>query len=163
MDLPSRREVLAQSGLFGLGAMAGLMAACGSGQASSTSSTPDELEGAWRIDVTLDDGTKHQAVILFAPGGGLGTTAALASDSFFNGYGAWARSGGGYALTFEGPVFAAGMFDSMLRVRAAPTIDATKDRFTARAEFALAAPGAPAFTPGGGASWSGSRIKPLPL
>ncbi len=163
MDLSSRREVLAQSGLLGLGAVAGLMVACGSGPASSTSSKPDELEGAWRLDVTLDDGTKHQAVILFAPGGGLGTTAALASDSFFNGYGAWERSGGGYAIIFEGPIFAGGTFASVLRVRAAPKIDATGDRFTARADFALHAPGASAFTPGGGASWSGSRIKPIPL
>jgi hypothetical protein len=160
VDLASRRAVLAQSGLVGLGAMAGLMAACGSAPASSTSTKPEELEGAWRIDVTLDDGTKHQAVMLFAPGGGLGATAALGTDSFFNGCGAWARSGGGYAVTFEGPIFAAGTFASVLRVSAAPTIDPTGDKLTARVDFAVHAPGATAFTRGGGATWSGSRIKP---
>ena len=56
--LVNRREVLVGSGLVGAGALAGLMSACGTASTTAASAS-SRLEGTWRPDVTLDDGTKH--------------------------------------------------------------------------------------------------------
>jgi hypothetical protein len=113
------------------------------------------------VDVTLDDGTKHQALMLFTKDGVVGVSATLAPDSFANGFGVWMRSGGQYLITFEALVVASGVFGGSLRVRAAPNIGQSGDQLTARVKFDVQPPGASGFTTGGGATWTGSRIKPL--
>lgn len=157
----NRREALMGSGLVGAGALAALMAGCGTGSAQGATSAPTALEGTWRLGVTLDDGTKHQALILCTKDGGVVTTATLASDSFATGYGVWVRSGGQYLITFEALVVASGTFGGSLRIRAVPTIGQSGDQLTAQVKFDVQAPGASSFTTGGGATWTGSRIKPL--
>lgn len=160
---PNRREMLLGTGAIGAGAVIGLLSGCGAGSADTSSSSPAALGGAWHVDVTLDDGTKHQAQIFCGQDGGVGVSAVLAADSFANGFGAWTRSGSQYLLTFEAVVFTAGAFASLLRVRAAPTLDQAGDRLTADARFEVRPEGESSFKPGGGAKWAGSRIKPLPL
>ncbi len=151
------------SGLVGVGALAALMAGCGTGTAqdSNTGSTP--LEGTWRLDVTLDDGTKHQALISCTKDGVVVVTATLASDSFATGCGVWMGSGSQYLITFEAFVVTSGTFGGGLRIRAAPTINQSGDQLTAQVKFDLQPPGASSFTPGGGARWTGSRVKALAL
>jgi hypothetical protein len=159
----NRREALMGSGLVGVGALAVLVAGCGTGSAQDAASESATLEGTWRVDVTLDDGTKHQALILCTKDGGVGVSATLASDSFANGYGVWTRSGNQYLITFEALVVASGAFGGSLRIRAVPTIGQSGDQLTAQVKFEVQQPGASSFTTGGGASWTGSRIKPLAL
>ena len=115
------------------------------------------------MDVTLDDGTKHQGLILCTKDGGVGVSATLASDSFANGFGVWTRSGSQYLITFEALVIASGAFGGSLRIRAMPTISQSGDQLTAQVKFDVQPPGGSSFTAGGGATWTGSRIKPLPL
>lgn len=160
---PNRRDMLLGTGALGAGALVGLISGCGTGSANTGSSSTSTLQGAWHVDVTLDDGTKHQAQVLCAQDGGIGVCAALAQDSVANGFGAWTQSGGHYLITFEAVVFTGGAFASLLRVRATPTVDQTGEHLTARAQFDIQRPGASTFTQVGGATWVGSRIKPLPL
>jgi hypothetical protein len=157
----NRRQALIGSGLVGAGALAALMAGCGTSSAQGADSASTTLEGTWRLDVTLDDGTKHQSLILCTKDGGVGVTAALTSDSFANGFGVWTRSGNQYLITFEALVVASGAFGGSLRIRAVPTIGASGDQLTAQVKFDVQPPGSSSFTPGGGATWTGSRIKPL--
>jgi hypothetical protein len=159
----NRREALIGTGLVGAGALAALMAGCGTSSAQGAGSASATLEGTWRLDVTLDDGTKHQGLILCTKDGGVGVSATLASDSFANGFGVWTRSGSQYLITFEAFVVASGTFGGSLRIRATPTIGASGDQLTAQVKFDVQPPGASSFAPGGGATWTGSRIKPLPL
>jgi hypothetical protein len=159
----NRREALLGSGIAGAGALVALMAGCGTGSAQGAASPSTTLEGTWHVDVTLGDGAKHQAVILCTKDGGVGATATLASDSFANGFGVWTRSGSQYLITFEAFVVASGTFGGRLRIRATPTIGQTGDQLTAQVQFEVQPPGASSFTPGGGATWTGSRIKPLAL
>jgi hypothetical protein len=159
----NRREALIGSGLVGAGALAVLMAGCGTGSAQSSTSPSTTLEGTWRIDVTLDDGTKHQGLILCTKDGAVGVSATLASDSFANGFGVWARSGSQYLITLEAFVIASGVSGGSLRIRAIPTIGQSGDQLTAQVKFDVKQPGASTFTTGGGATWTGSRIKPLAL
>ena len=157
----NRREALIGSGLLGAGALAALMTGCGTGSAQGTDSASAALEGAWHLNVTLDDGTKHQAVMLVTKDGGVGVSATLTTDSFANGFGVWTQSGGQYLLTFEAIVVASGVSGGSLRIRATPTIAGSGDELTAQVKFDVQPPGASSFTPGGGATWAGSRIKPL--
>lgn len=159
----ARREALMGSGLVGAGALAVLMAGCGSGSAQGATSESTALEGTWSLDVTLDDSTKHQALILCTKDGVVGVSATLASDSFANGFGVWTRSGGQYLITFEVLVVASGLFGGSLRVRAMPDISQSRDQLTAKVKFDVQPPGASGFMTGGGATWTGSRIKPLAL
>jgi hypothetical protein len=159
----NRREALMGSGLVGAGAVAVLMAGCGTGSAQGVTGASTALEGTWRLDITLDDGTKHQGLILCTKDGGVGVSATLAADSFANGFGVWTRSGSQYLITFEALVVASGAFGGSLRVRAMPTIGQSGDQLTAQVKFDVQAPGASSFTTGGGATWTGSRIKPLAL
>jgi hypothetical protein len=159
----NRREALMGSGLVGAGALAALMAGCGTGSAQGATSASTALEGTWRIDVTLDDGTKHQGLILCTKDGGVGVSAALAADSFANGFGVWTRSGSQYLITFEALVIASGAFGGGLRVRAMATIGQSGDQLTAQVKFDVQPPGASSFSTGGGATWTGIRIKPLAL
>jgi hypothetical protein len=157
----NRREALIGSGLVGAGALATLMAGCGTSSAQGAGNTSATLEGTWRIDVTVDDGTKHQGLILCTKDGGVGASATLTSDSFANGFGVWTRSGSQFLITFEALVIASGAFAGSLRIRAMPTIGGSGDELTAQVKFDVQPPGASSFTPGGGATWTGSRIKPL--
>ena len=159
----NRREALMGSGLVGAGALAVLIAGCGAGSAQSVTSSSTALEGTWRLDVTLDDGTKHQGLIICTKDGGVGVSAALAADSFANGFGVWTRSASQYLITFEALVVASGAFGGSLRIRAMPTIGPSGDQLTAQVKFDVQPPGASSFTSGGGATWIGSRIKPLAL
>jgi hypothetical protein len=159
----NRREALMGSGLVGAGALAVLMVGCGTGSAQGAASPSTALEGTWRVDVTLDDGTKHQGLILCTKDGGVGVSATLAADSFANGFGVWTRSGSQYLITFEALVVAFGAFGGSLRVRAMPIISQSGDQLTARVKFDVQPPGASSFSSGGGATWTGSRIKPLAL
>jgi hypothetical protein len=158
-----RRQILMGSGVVGASVLAGLVVGCGTGAAPETGNGSTALDGTWRLDVTLDDGTKHQALMVCTKDGGLVTTATLASDSFAYGYGVWTRSGSQYLITFEAYVSTAGKFAGGLRIRAVPTLDQSGDQLTATVKFDLQPPGATGFTPGGGAKWTGSRIKPLAL
>jgi hypothetical protein len=151
------------SGLVGAGALAVLVAGCGTGAAQGATATSTALEGTWRIDVTLDDGTKHPGLILCTKDGGVGVLATLASDAFASGFGVWTRSGSQYLITFEALVVAAGVFGGSLRIRAIPTINQSGDQLTAQVKFDVQPPGASSFAPGGGATWTGNRIKPLAL
>ena len=160
--LVNRREVLVRSTLVGAGALAGLMSACGS-ESAAAAGVSNGLEGAWRQDVTLDDGTKHQALMLCTKDGGVGVTASLQPNSFGNGVGAWSQTGDPYLITFEFLVITAGVFDSRLRVRAAPTVDQSGDQMTARVKFDVQPAGATSFTQSGGATWACTRIKPMSL
>jgi hypothetical protein len=159
----NRREALIGSGLVGAGALAVLVAGCGAGSAQGATSASIALEGAWRLDVTLDDGTKHQGLILCTKDGGIGVSATLAPDSFANGFGVWSKSGDQYLITFEALVVASGAYGGSLRVRAVPIIGQSGDQLTAQVRFDTQPPGASGFTTGGGAKWIGSRIKPLGL
>jgi hypothetical protein len=160
----NRREALVGSTLVGAGALATLIAGCGTNTAQEATNTASTaLEGTWRLDVTLDDGTKHQALMACTKDGGVVTSATLASDSFANGYGVWTRSGSQYLITFEAFVVTSGTFAGGLRIRAVPTINPSGDQLTAQVKFDVSPPGASGFTAGGGAMWTGSRIKPLPL
>jgi hypothetical protein len=151
------------SGLVGAGALTALIVGCGTGAAQETTTGSTALDGTWRLDVTLDDGTKHQALMTCTKDGGLVASAALASDSFASGYGVWTRSGSQYLITFEALVVTSGTFAGGLRIRAVPTLNQSGDQLTAVVKFDLQPPGSSSFTPGGGATWTGSRIKPLPL
>ena len=159
----SRREALMGSGLVGAGALAVLVAGCGTGAAQGATTATTALEGTWRIDVTLDDGTKHQGLIQCSGDGGVAVSATLTPDSFANGFGVWTRSGSQYLITFEALIVAAGAFGGTLRVRATPTIGQSGDQLTAQVKFDVQPPGASSFATGGGATWTGSRIKPLAL
>jgi hypothetical protein len=159
----NRREALMGSGLVGAGGLAVLVAGCGTSSAQDAASASTALEGTWRIDVTLDDGTKHQVLILCSKDGGVSVSAALASDSFANGYGVWTRSGNQYLITFEALVVASGAFGGSLRIRAVPAVGQSGDQLTAQVKFDFQAPGASSFTTGSGATWIGSRIKALAL
>jgi hypothetical protein len=159
----NRREALIGSGLVGAGALAVLVAGCGAGSTQGANSASSTLEGAWRLDVTLDDGTKHQSLILCTRDGGIGVSATLAPDSFANGFGVWAKSGDQYVITFEALVIASGADGGSLRVRAVPIVDQSGDQLTAQVKFDTQLPGASIFTTGGGAKWIGNRIKPLGL
>ncbi len=159
----NRREALMASGLVGAGGLAVLVAGCGTGSAQGATSASAGLEGTWHIDVSLDDGTKHQGLILCAGDGGVGVSATLAADSFANGFGVWTRLGSQYLITFEALVIVSGTFGGSLRVRAVPTIDQAGDQLTAQVKFDVQQPGASTFTTGGGATWIGRRIKPLAL
>jgi hypothetical protein len=159
----NRREALMGSGLVGVGALAVLVAGCGTSSAQDAASASTTLEGAWHVEVTLDDGTKHQALLLCTKDGGVSVSATLASDSFANGYGVWTQSGNQYLITFEALVVASGAFDGSLRIRAVPAVGQSGDQLTAQVKFEVQRPGSSSFTPGGGASWTGSRIKPLAL
>ena len=159
----NRRQALIGTGLVGAGALAALMAGCGTGSAQATASSSATLEGTWRLDVTLDDGTKHQSLMLFTKDGGVGAAATLSSDSFANGFGVWTQSGGQYLVTFEAFIVASGTDGGSLRIRAVPTIAGSGDQLTAQVKFDVQPPGASSFTPGGGATWAGTRIKPLAL
>jgi hypothetical protein len=110
------------------------------------------LEGTWQVDVTLGDGTKHQALILCTKDGGVGVSATLASDSFANGFGVWTRSGSQYLITFEALVVTSGTFGGSLRIRAMPTIGQSGDQLTAQVQFDVQLPGASSFSAGGGAT-----------
>src|SRR5437879_1465442 len=114
----NRREALIVSGLVGAGALATLMAGCGTGSAQGAASESTTLEVTWLLDVTLDDGTKHQALLLCTKDGGVGVAATLKSDSFANGFGVWTRSGSQYLITFEALVVASCAFGGSLRIRA---------------------------------------------
>lgn len=159
----NRREALMGSGLVGAGALAALMVGCGTGAAKETSIGSTALDGTWRLDVTVDDGTKHQALMVCTKDGGVVTSATLASDSFANGYGVWTSSGGQYLITFEAFVVTSGTFAGGLRIRGVPTVNQSGDQLTAKVKFDVQPPGASSFTLGGGATWTGSRIKPLAL
>jgi len=159
----NRREALIGSGLVGAGALSVLMAGCGAGSAQSAASASIALEGSWRINATLDDGTKHQALILCAKDGGVSVSATLTSDSFANGFGVWTLSGSQYLITFEALVVAAGAYGGSLRIRAIPTISHSGDELRAQVKFDVQPPGGSSFTSGGGAMWIGTRIKPLAL
>jgi hypothetical protein len=78
----NRRKALMGSGLVGVGGLAVLLAGCGTDSAQSVTSVSAALEGTWRIDVSLDDGTKHQGLILCTRDGGVGVSATLTADSF---------------------------------------------------------------------------------
>ena len=134
------------------------MSGCGTGSTGAAASVTSGLEGTWRLDITLDDGQRHQALILFSKDGGVGVSATLAPNSFANGFGVWTQSGPQYLITFEAFVVTSGAFDVTLRVSATPTIDQTGDQMTARARFDVQQAGASGFTSGGGATWTGSRI-----
>ncbi len=159
----NRREALIGSGLVGAGALSVLLAGCGTGSAQSAASASTALEGTWRVDVTLDDGTKHQALILCARDGGVSVSATLTSDSFANGFGVWTLSGSQYLITFEALVVATGTYGGSLRIRAIPTISQSGDELRAQVTFDVQPPGGSSFTSGGGATWIGTRIKPLAL
>ena len=159
----NRREALIGSGLVGAGALSVLLAGCGTGSAQSAASASTALEGTWRVDVTLDDGTKHQALILCAKDGGVSVSATLTSDSFANGFGVWTLSGSQYLISFEALVVAAGTYGGSLRIRAIPTISHSGDELRAQVKFDVQPPGGSSFTTGGGAMWIGTRIKPLAL
>jgi hypothetical protein len=159
----SRREALMGSGLVGAGALAVLVAGCGTGAAQGATTASTALEGTWRIDVTLDDGTKHQGLMQCSGDGGVAVSSTLTPDSFANGFGVWTRSGSQYLITFEALVVAAGVFGGSLRIRAMPTINQSGDQLTAPVKFDVQPPGASSFATGGGATWTGSRIKPLAL
>src|SRR2546428_2446918 len=159
----NRREALIGSGLVGAGALVTLMTGCGPGSAQCAANASTTLEGTWRVDVTLDDGTKHHGLILCTKDGGVGVSATLASDSFANGFGVWTRSGSQYLITFEAFVIASGAFGGSLRIRALPTISQSGDQLTAQVKFDVQPPGGSSFTAGRGATWTGSRIKPLPV
>ena len=159
----NRREALIGSGLVGAGALTALIVGCGTGAAQGTTTGSPALDGTWRLDVTLDDGTKHQALMACTKDGGVVTSATLASDSFANGYGVWTRSGSQYLITFEAFVVTSGTFAGGLRIRAVPTLNQSGDQLTATVKFDVQPPEASRFTPGGGAKWTGSRVKPLAL
>jgi hypothetical protein len=161
----NRREGLMGTGLVSAGALAALMSGCGSGSTSVANSTSGGLAGAWREEITLDDGQVHQALILCTTDGGVAVTAALPPSSFESGFGTWTRTGDHqYLITFEALVIkASGELDFRLRVSATPMIDQTGDQMTARVHFDVQPAGASSFTSGAGGSWKGSRIKPVPL
>lgn len=158
----NRRQALVGTGLVGAGAFAALVSACGTASTGTTSPSSG-LEGTWSQDVTLDDGTKHQSLMLCTKEGGVAVTASLQANSSGTGFGVWTQTAGQYLITFEAFVITAGLYDTLLRVRAAPTIDASGDRMTARVAFDVQQAGAASFAPGGHATWVCSRIKALPV
>jgi hypothetical protein len=158
----SRRQALG-TGLVGAGALAALISGCGTSSTAAADSTTNGLEGAWRLDVTTDNGQQHQGLVMFTRDGGVGISATLAPNSFANGFGAWSQSGGKYLITFQALVVTGGAFDGSLKISATPTIDHTGDQLTARATFDVQPAGASTFTSGGSATWTGSRIKPAAL
>lgn len=161
----NRREALMGTGLVGAGALAALVSGCGGGSTAAANSPSSGLEGAWLEEISLDDGQRHQALILCTKDGGVGVTASLPPTLFGSGFGVWTRTGDHqYLITFEAFVFnASGQLDFLLRVRASPTIDQTGDHMTARVHFDVQPAGGSSLTGGGGGNWTGSRIKPLPL
>src|ERR1700730_5053487 len=131
----NRRQALGR-GLVGASALAALISGCGTGSTAAADSATKGLEGAWRLDVTVDNtGQRHQGLIMFTKDGGVGTSATLAPNSFANGFGAWTQSGGKYLITFEALVVTGGAFDGSLKISAMPSIDRTGDQLTARVTF----------------------------
>jgi hypothetical protein len=158
----SRRQALG-TGLAGAGVLAVLISGCGTGSTAAADNATNGLEGAWRLDVTVDNGLQHKVLMMCTRDGGVGVSATLAPNSFANGFGAWTQSGGQYLITFEALVVTGGAFDGSLRISATPTIDQTGDQMTAHAKYDVQPAGASTFTSGGSATWTGSRIKPAAL
>lgn len=166
----NRREVLVGTGLVGAGALAAMLSGCAAGVAATTSPSAApttggqaaELAGAWRIAVTVDDGSHHDALMLCTSDGGVTTTATLPPATVASGYGAWSRSATDYLLTFQAFAFnGSGELEMVLRIHGLITIDTSGDGLSAKVKYDVAPTIKSSFSPGGTANWTGTRIKPL--
>ena len=164
----NRREALMGAGLFGAGALAALMPACGAAAAGTTNCGPGGsrgLEGTWMQKVAPDDGNaSHQLLALYTKDGGAVETPTLPSSDFSDGYGAWIRSGDKYLITFE--LFAfnpSGQLTGVLRVRSLAAIDQKGDHMSGQSQLEFQAVGRSSFDFSSTAHFAGTRIKPLPM
>lgn len=163
----TRREALIGSGLVGAGALAALVSGCGASPATAAASSGDSavgLAGTWLEDVTLGDGSSHQAIALYTKDGGIASIPSLPANAFSAGFGAWVRMNDGYLVTTELFVFdSSGAATGILRIRSQITVDQTGDRASGQARFEMQPAGKTGFVAGGSARFTASRIKPVPL
>jgi hypothetical protein len=160
----NRREALIGTGLVGAGALAAMLSGCGASGADAqmTAGQSQALQGTWRVAVTVDDGSHHDALMNCAADGGVATVASLPPSMFAGGFGAWSRSGANYLLTFQAYLWSgSGGLDMLLRIHGLVTIDQSGDGLAANVKYDVAPNTTSSFKPGGTATWTGSRIKPL--
>lgn len=166
----NRRQALIGTGLVGAGALAAMLSGCGAGASTTTSpstaSTTDSqapgLQGSWRVSVAVDDGSHHDALMLCTADGGVAVSATLPPSTFGGGFGAWARSVGGYLVTFQAFTFnGSGELEMVLRTHGLITVDPSGDGLGAKVKYDVASTIKASFSPGGTATWIGTRIKPL--
>ena len=171
----SRRDALKIGGLFGAGALASAVPGCGAATRalaaatparspipSSGSSSPPALVGAWLDDITLGDGSRHQAVALYTEDGGVVSVPSLAAADFSTGLGAWSESEGIFTITTERFEFdSTGQAAGILRIRMRATIDEKSDQLIGHSLLDSAAIGASSFGSAGSAVVRSTRIKPV--
>jgi hypothetical protein len=160
----NRREALIGTGLVGAGALAAVLSGCGASgaDAQTTAGQSQALQGSWRIAVTVDDGSHHDAMLNCAADGGVATLASFPPSMFGGGFGAWSRSGADYLVTFQSFLWSgSGELDMVLRIHGLVTIDKSGDGLNANVKYDSAADATSTFKPGGTATWTGTRIKPI--
>ena len=166
----NRRQALIGTGLVGAGALAAMLSGCAAGVSATSSPSGGAttggqapgLQGAWRIAVTVDDGSHHDALMLCTADGGIATASTLPPASVASGYGAWSRGAADYLITFEAFVFnGSGELDMVLRIQGPVTIEEAGDGLSAKVRYDVAPTIKASFSPGGTATWTGTRIKPL--
>ena len=157
-----RRQALKGAGLLGTAALAALIPA---GVAAEDKQAGDAgVQGTWLVDVVPDAGTSapHQVLIIYAQGGSVIASANNSPGSLF---GAWSSTDADKAgFTFEGFTFDAksGAFVGMLRVRGLASHDRETDTISGPARIEFQPPGGP-FLPAGTTTFSGTRVRVLPL
>jgi hypothetical protein len=167
MTLPrlDRRQALKGAGLLGTAALAALIPVGVAADDQQSGQGGDAgVQGTWLVDVVPDAGTSapHKVLIIYAQGG---SVVASANDSPGTLYGAWSRANADQAgFTFEGFTFdpKSGAFAGILRVRGLASHDQETDTISGPARIEFQPPGGP-FFPAGTTTFSGTRVRVLPL
>src|ERR1700674_5573937 len=167
MTLPrlDRRQALKGAGLLGTAALAALIPVGVAADDQQSGQAGDAgVQGTWLVDVVPDAGTSapHQVLIIYAAGGSVIASANNSPGSLF---GAWSRTNAKQAgFTFEGFTFdpTSGTFVGMLRVTGLASHDRETDTISGRARIEFQPPGGP-FLPAGTTTFSGTRVRVLPL
>ena len=155
-----RRQALKGAGLLGTAALAALIPV--SVAAEDQPSGQAGVQGTWLVDVVPAAGTNapHKVLITYALGG---TVVGSANDAPGTLYGAWSESGDNQAgFTFEGFTFAQGAFVGTLRVTGLAAHDRKTDTISGPARIEFQPPGGP-FLPAGTTTFTGTRVRVLPL
>jgi len=155
-----RRQALKGAGLLGTAALAALIPV--GVAAEDQPSGQAGVRGTWLVDVVPDAGTNapHKVLITYALGG---TVVGSANDAPGTLFGAWSETGDNQArFTFEGFTFAQGAFVGTLRVTGSATYDRKTDTISGPARIEFQPPGGP-FLPAGTTTFSGTRVRVLPL
>jgi hypothetical protein len=158
----SRRKAFTVAGLAGMGALTAMMPV-GAAAAGAERAGP---EGAWLVDARDDvRGNLTQVLYLVIKGGGVAAISDSPSRTGSTGFGAWERTDDNqFQSTFEQFAFdASGNASGILRVRTVATVDRTSDRMSGRAVVEFQPRGSTRFIPVSTTTFTGTRIKVLPI